>query len=82
VQVVPAASYLIAMANKPKAPSLLSTVPPEAMIGGAGAQPRWPHVGANGAPDHSLLPVPDASAFEPDSVATESPTFTGRRRPK
>jgi peptidoglycan/xylan/chitin deacetylase (PgdA/CDA1 family) len=71
VQVVPAASYVIAMANKPKARSLPSTLPPEAMVGDDGAQPRWPHVVANVAPDHSLLPVPDASAFEPDSVATE-----------
>jgi hypothetical protein len=29
---------------------------------------------ANVAPDHSLLPVPDASAFEPDAVATENIT--------
>jgi peptidoglycan-N-acetylglucosamine deacetylase len=44
VQVVPAASYVIAMANKPKDRSLPSTLPPEAMIGADGAQPRWPHV--------------------------------------
>jgi hypothetical protein len=44
------------------------------MIGDDGAQPRWPHVVANVAPDHSLLPVPDASAFEPDAVATEDIT--------
>ncbi len=74
VQVVPAASYVIAMANKPKARSLSSTLPREAMIGDDGAQPRWPHVVANVAPDHSLLPVPDASAFEPDAVATEDIT--------
>jgi peptidoglycan/xylan/chitin deacetylase (PgdA/CDA1 family) len=74
VQVVPAASYVIAMANKPNARSLPSTLPPEAMIGDDGAQPRWPHVVANVAPDHGLLPVPDASAFEPDAVATENIT--------
>jgi hypothetical protein len=39
--------------------------------GNRGAQPRWPHVVANVAPDHSVLPVPDASAFEPDAVASE-----------
>jgi hypothetical protein len=44
------------------------------MIGDDGAQPRWPHVMANVAPDHSLLPVPDVSAFEPDSVAAEDIT--------
>jgi hypothetical protein len=65
VQVVPAAPYLIAMANKPKARSLASTLPGEAMIGDdgdRGAQPRWPHVVANVVAD-SVLPVPDASAF-------------------
>jgi hypothetical protein len=39
--------------------------------GNRGAQPRWPHVMANVAPDHSALPVPDAAAFEPDAVASE-----------
>src|SRR5215471_4124287 len=36
VQVVPAASYVIAMANKPKAQSLASTLPGETMIGDNG----------------------------------------------
>ena len=75
VQVVPAASYLIAMANKPKARILTSTLPGEPMIGddgNRGAQPRW--LVANVAPDHSALPVPDASAFEPDAVASEGIT--------
>jgi hypothetical protein len=77
VQVVPAASYVIAMANKPEARTLVSTLPGEAMIGddgNRGAQPRWPHVVANVATDHSVLPVPDASAFEPDAVASEDIT--------
>jgi hypothetical protein len=76
VQVVPAAPYLIAMANKPKARSLASTLPGEAMIGDdgdRGAQPRWPHVVANVVAD-SVLPVPDASAFEPDALASEDIT--------
>jgi hypothetical protein len=76
VQVVPTASYVIAMANKPKAGSLASTLPGETMIGdngNRGAQPRWPHVVANVA-DHSVLPVPDASAFEPDAVTSEDIT--------
>jgi len=77
VQVVPAAPYVIAMANKPKARSLASTLPSEAMIGddgNRGAQPRWPHVVANVVTDHSVLPVPDASAFEPDALASEDIT--------
>jgi hypothetical protein len=39
-----------------------------------GAQPRWPHVVANVALDHSVLPVPDASDFEPDAVVSEDIT--------
>jgi peptidoglycan/xylan/chitin deacetylase (PgdA/CDA1 family) len=77
VQVVPAASYVIAMANKPKAQNLASTLPGETMIGDdrdRGAQPRWPHVVANVAPGHGVLAVPDASSFEPDAVANEDIT--------
>jgi len=47
------------------------------MIGDDGnrsAQPRWPHVVANVVADHSVLPVPDASAFEPDALASEDIT--------
>ena len=65
------------MANKPKAQSPASTLPPEPTISDDGnrrAQPRWPHVVANIAPDYSVLPVPDASAFEPDAVASEEVT--------
>jgi peptidoglycan-N-acetylglucosamine deacetylase len=74
VQVVPAALYVIAMASKPKARSGLTG---EAMIGddgNRGAQSRWPHVAANVVADHSVLPVPDASAFEPDALASEDIT--------
>jgi hypothetical protein len=77
VQVVPAASYVIAMANKPKARSPASTLPGEAMVGddgNRGAQPRWPHVAANVPSDDSVLPVPDASAFEPDALASRDIT--------
>jgi peptidoglycan/xylan/chitin deacetylase (PgdA/CDA1 family) len=77
VQVVPAASYVIAMANKPKARSLSSMLSGEAMIGNDGnrsARPHWPHVLTNVAPDDSVLPVPDASAFEPDALASENIT--------
>jgi peptidoglycan/xylan/chitin deacetylase (PgdA/CDA1 family) len=75
VQVVPAAPYVIAMANKPKARSLASTLPGEAMIGddgNRGAHPRWPHVVANVPSDDSMLPVPDVSAFEPDALTSEA----------
>ena len=77
VQVVPAASYVIAMANKPKAQSLASTLPGEPMIGedpNSGARPHWPHVVTNVAPDDSVLSVPDASSFEPDAVTSENIT--------
>jgi peptidoglycan/xylan/chitin deacetylase (PgdA/CDA1 family) len=77
VQVIPAASYVIAMANKPKAQSLASTLPGEPMIGEdrkSGARPHWPHVVTNVAPDGSVLPVPDASSFEPDALASEDIT--------
>src|SRR5262249_22552102 len=77
VQVVPAARYIIAMANKPKARSLASPLPGEAMIGDDGnrsAQPRWRHVVANVVADHSVLPVPDASAFDPAALASEDIT--------
>jgi len=77
VQVVPAASYVIAMANKPKVQSLASRLPGEPMIGedrNSGARPYWPHVVTNVAPDHSLLPIPDASTFEPDAVTSEGIT--------
>jgi peptidoglycan/xylan/chitin deacetylase (PgdA/CDA1 family) len=77
VQVVPAASYVIAMANKPKALILTPTLPGEPMIGedrNSGARPHWAHVVTNVAPDDSVLPVPDASSFEPDAVTSENIT--------
>jgi peptidoglycan/xylan/chitin deacetylase (PgdA/CDA1 family) len=77
VQVVPAAPYVIAMANKPKAGSLASTLQGEPIIGedrNSGAQPHWQHVVTNVAPDGSVLPVPDASSFEPDAVTSENVT--------
>ena len=51
------------------------------MIGNDGirsAQPRWPHVVANAVADHGVLPVPDASAFEPDTFASEDITAVHR----
>jgi peptidoglycan/xylan/chitin deacetylase (PgdA/CDA1 family) len=75
VQVVPAASYVTAMANKPKARSLSSMLSGEATIGNDGnrsAQPHWPHVVTSVVADHSVLPVPDASSFEPGALASEN----------
>jgi len=72
VQVVPAASYEIAMAKKPEA---ITTLPRHETIIGNGmdrtAQPRWPLASADYAADHSTLPVPDPSAFEPDTLPSE-----------
>jgi peptidoglycan/xylan/chitin deacetylase (PgdA/CDA1 family) len=73
VQVVPAASYVIAMANKLKAQSPASTLLGEPMIGqdrNNGARPHWPHMVANVAADDGVMPVPDASSFEPDAVTS------------
>jgi peptidoglycan/xylan/chitin deacetylase (PgdA/CDA1 family) len=71
VQVVPSASYMIAMAGKPKTQTLASAMPGELAIdGGIGygtAQPTWPKSGDNLTPDDITLPAPDASAFEPDA---------------
>ncbi|MFZ2078655.1 MAG: polysaccharide deacetylase family protein [Xanthobacteraceae bacterium] len=80
VQLVPAASYVIAMANKPKARMLASAMQSESepAIGDDidhHAQPRWPEAVAQSiasvAPEDSALPVPDAAAFEPDVVPSE-----------
>jgi len=73
VQVVPAASYEIAMAKKPVA---IRTLPRDETIIGNGmdrtAQPSWPRASADNAADESTLPVPDSSAFEPDTLASEN----------
>jgi peptidoglycan/xylan/chitin deacetylase (PgdA/CDA1 family) len=78
VQVVPAASYVIAMANKPKARMLASAMQGEPAIGDdidRHAQPRWPQTAAQSvasvAPEDSALPIPDAAAFEPDVAPSE-----------
>ena len=63
------------MANKPKAQSLASALPGETMIGqdrNSGARPHWPHVVTSVVADHSVLPVPDASSFEPGALASEN----------
>src|SRR5215831_13849714 len=72
VQVVPAASYEIAMAKKPAA---ITTLPRHETIIGNGMdrtpQPSWPRASADNAADHSTLPVPNPSAFEPDTLPSE-----------
>jgi peptidoglycan-N-acetylglucosamine deacetylase len=75
VQVVPVASYVIAMANKPKAQSPASALPGEPMNGedrNSDARPHWPHLVANVTPNSSVLPAPDSSSFEPDAATSEN----------
>jgi hypothetical protein len=73
VQVVPAASYVIAMANKPTARIALAMQGEPAASADVDRQvaPRWPDSVAHIAPEDSALPVPDAAAFEPDAVPGE-----------
>ncbi len=77
VQVVPAASYVIAMANKPKAQMVASAMQSEPVISDdidGHVQPRWPEAAApvpGVTPEDSALPIPDAGAFEPDVVPNE-----------
>jgi hypothetical protein len=72
VQLVPSASYVIAMANKPKARIAAAAFAAEPIVDDAehGA-PRWPQAFANGSVQDTALPVPDAAAFEPDAVSSE-----------
>jgi peptidoglycan/xylan/chitin deacetylase (PgdA/CDA1 family) len=89
VQVVPSASYEIAMAGKPKARMLASAMPDQIKIGGienAGA-PAWPQPAAtsleNLKPDDVALPAPDVSAYQPDSgVADDSANVQWPEQPK
>jgi peptidoglycan/xylan/chitin deacetylase (PgdA/CDA1 family) len=75
VQVVPAASYEIAMANKPEAPIPASELRGNETIIGNGMDHKtlasWPQTSADIAADDSTLPVPDPSAFEPDTLPSE-----------
>jgi peptidoglycan-N-acetylglucosamine deacetylase len=72
VQVVPTASYEIAMAKRPEA---IPTVPRDETIIGNGmdrtAKSSWPRASADNVADDSTLPVPDPSAFEPDTLPSE-----------
>jgi hypothetical protein len=60
------------MANKPEA---ITTLPRDEMIIGngmdRGAQPSWPQASAGNAAEDSTLPIPDPSAFEPDTLPSE-----------
>ena len=82
VQVVPAGSYEIAMAKKPEA---ITTLPRDEMIIGngmdRGARPSWPQAPANNAPEDTVLPIPDPSAFEPDILLSEDTASRHRPRP-
>jgi peptidoglycan/xylan/chitin deacetylase (PgdA/CDA1 family) len=74
VQVVPAASYVIAMADKPKARMVASVLPASATVDGnidRSAEPSWPQAATSVAPESGALPVPDVAAFEPDAVASD-----------
>ena len=74
VQLVPAASYVIAMANKPRSKLAASAFSGEPIISDDAAHgaPRWPQTVANGPAEGAALPVPDVAAFEPDAVPSES----------
>jgi peptidoglycan/xylan/chitin deacetylase (PgdA/CDA1 family) len=91
VQVVPSASYEIAMANKPKPRMLASALPDDLKIAGAidnaVAPPAWPQPATlsseNLKPDDVALPAPDASTFQPDSgVADDDANVQWPEQPK
>jgi peptidoglycan/xylan/chitin deacetylase (PgdA/CDA1 family) len=75
VQVVPAASYEIAMAKKPEAPMPASELRGDETIIGNGMDHKtlasWPQTSANAADDDSMLPAPDPSTFEPDALPSQ-----------
>jgi peptidoglycan/xylan/chitin deacetylase (PgdA/CDA1 family) len=72
VQVVPPASYEIAMAKKP---GPIAVLPPDKTIIGNGmdrsARPSWPPTSTANAADDSTLPVPGLSFFEPATLLSE-----------
>jgi peptidoglycan/xylan/chitin deacetylase (PgdA/CDA1 family) len=80
VQAVPSASYLTAMAAKPKARVIASAAGEQLTIGegmtGGPRQTAWPsappELTADIAPGDVVLPAPDASDFEPESGVTEA----------
>jgi hypothetical protein len=87
VQVVPSASYVIAMAKKPAMPMLASATPEQLNISDGidnGAEkPTWPETTASITGDNAVLPAPDPLAFEPDSgVADDSSNVQWPEQPK
>ena len=77
-QLVPSASYMIAMANKPNTRMVASAMRSEPVIAddiNRHVHPRWPETvtrsAASVTADDSALPVPDAAAFEPDAVPSD-----------
>jgi len=76
VQVVPAPSYVIAMANKPGSRMLASAMPQQLTIDHGiddhAAQPSWPETTASLTPGDAVLPAPDPATFEPDSGVADS----------
>jgi len=87
VQVVPSASYEMAMLKKPMARVLASAVPAELKLGAglnhADTRPAWPQpTTENLAPEVAALPAPDASAFQPDSVGDDSVAVQWPEEPK
>jgi peptidoglycan/xylan/chitin deacetylase (PgdA/CDA1 family) len=75
VQVVPAASYEIAMAKKPEAPMPASELRGGETLIGNGMDHktlvRWPQRSANFAAHDNTLPVPGPSTFEPDTLPSQ-----------
>ena len=75
VQVVPAASYEIAMAKKPEAPMPASELRGDETLIGNGMDHKtlvsWPQTSANIAANDNTLPVPDPSTFEPDTLPSQ-----------
>jgi peptidoglycan/xylan/chitin deacetylase (PgdA/CDA1 family) len=74
VQVVPAASYEIAMAKKPEAAMASELRGDETLIGNGMDHKTlvsWPQTSANITADDSTLPVPDPSTFEPDMLPSQ-----------
>jgi peptidoglycan/xylan/chitin deacetylase (PgdA/CDA1 family) len=73
VQVVPSAAYEMAMALRPASHMLASLVTSDLAIDTASAvPPAWPPTSNGVMPDDIVLPVPDPSAFEPDTVLDDA----------
>jgi peptidoglycan/xylan/chitin deacetylase (PgdA/CDA1 family) len=67
VQVVPAPSDQIEVVSNAKTRLLASAMPEQLVLNEDAAKPTWPESIEGFAPDDSVLPAPDASAFAPDT---------------